>query len=125
MKAVWISLMSGLHSILKDNIENSIYSKNEVSENIYDEDTTNNSKSYENNNADNPEEKEMKKVRFNLNPQVNWINDDAQEEDRRGPWEQMALDRYRFMCRISKQAEILDKILNVTHRAEIYKLRFK
>ena len=57
----------------------------------------------------------LKKVSFNLNPTIFII----ENEDRKGPWETFAVDRFRFTRRIE---EINDKIgwcFNPSHRQKI------
>lgn len=67
-----------------------------------------------------------KKVTFNLKPVVHTMIkwDYAYRAARKGPWEQMARDRFRFNGRISSYHLILDPILQVDHRVRIWTERF-
>lgn len=48
----------------------------------------------------------------------------AYKQARKGQWEQVALDRFRFHQRIKKVNVVLEKILNCSHRQRIYFERF-
>ncbi|KAI4478415.1 hypothetical protein M0804_012069 [Polistes exclamans] len=65
-------------------------------------------------------------VTFNLKPVVHTMIkwDYAYRAARKGPWEQMARDRFRFNGRISSYHLILDPILQVDHRVRIWTERF-
>ncbi|KAK5648769.1 hypothetical protein RI129_003661 [Pyrocoelia pectoralis] len=49
----------------------------------------------------------------------------AYTEARKGPWQTMALDRYRFHRRIEQLNRILSPVLQENHRAEVYRKRFQ
>ncbi|XP_043493200.1 phosphopantothenoylcysteine decarboxylase subunit VHS3 isoform X2 [Polistes fuscatus] len=70
--------------------------------------------------------KKTKKVTFNLKPVIHTMLkwDYAYRAARKGPWEQMAVDRFRFNGRISSYHVILDPILQVDHRVRIWTERF-
>ncbi|QZW33551.1 MPPV-241 MyD116-like domain protein [Magpiepox virus 2] len=46
-------------------------------------------------------------------------------EDRKGPWEEIARDRYRFEKRIKETAEIIEFCLSENHRRSIIKTHLK
>ncbi|UOX38668.1 phosphatase-1 catalytic subunit binding region [Finch poxvirus] len=46
-------------------------------------------------------------------------------EDRKGPWEEIARDRYRFMKRIKETAEIIEFCLSENHRRYILETHLK
>ncbi|CAN7998985.1 unnamed protein product [Ixodes hexagonus] len=45
---------------------------------------------------------------------------DADDVDRRGPWEQMAIDRKRFQARIASTEAVLAPVFSAEHRQRIY-----
>jgi len=59
-----------------------------------------------------------KRVRFILQPTIFFIED---EEDRKGQWEIVALDRARFQRRIIEIEKIIGWCLNPLHREKIFK----
>lgn len=87
------------------------------SESESDGDTSPNEDSYSN---------KPKKVTFNLKPVIHTMFkwDYAYRAARKGPWEQIARDRFRFNGRISNYHLILDPILQVDHRVRVWTERF-
>jgi hypothetical protein len=67
-----------------------------------------------------------RKVHFNdlieIHTMVTWNY--AYRSARKGPWETMARDRFRFHDRIRKIEIVLDQVLNTSHRRRIYEERF-
>ncbi|ARF02779.1 SWPV1-205 [Shearwaterpox virus] len=45
-------------------------------------------------------------------------------EDRKGPWEEFARDRYRFKKRINETGEIIERCLTESHRQNIFNLLY-
>ncbi len=48
--------------------------------------------------------------------------DDA-DEVRKGPWEEMVVDRQRFQKRVADVAKTLERVFDKEHRAKIYSSR--
>ena len=67
-----------------------------------------------------------KKVHFNDDVQLIIFTDDKESVNlRKGFWEIIARDRYRFRDRICQTEECLAAVLTTAHRAHIYNHRFK
>lgn len=62
---------------------------------------------------------ETKNVTHNL---IVWSY--AYQQARRGHWQMVAVDRYRFERRIVETNKVLENILKIDHRIHIYKDRF-
>ncbi|KAK5648087.1 hypothetical protein RI129_002979 [Pyrocoelia pectoralis] len=70
-----------------------------------------------------PEEVIFDESRNKVHVMVVWCF--AYTEARKGPWQTMALDRYRFHRRIEQLNRILSPVLQENHRAEVYHKRFQ
>lgn len=61
-----------------------------------------------------------RKVTFALKPMMIFI----EIEDRKGPWETIALDRYRFNCRIKDIDVKIGWCFQAKHREKIFNQRY-
>lgn len=61
----------------------------------------------------------MSKVNFGTGDTLVEVHE-ADDEDRKGPWEQMAIDRKRFQARIAAAEAVLAPVLSADHRQRAY-----
>lgn len=68
-----------------------------------------------------------KRVKFNLNPSVQFMYTwtFAYKQARKGDWEMLARDRCRFQRRIAEIQAKIDYVLESNHRDTVYQLRFQ
>lgn len=62
----------------------------------------------------------MSKVSFGTGDILVEVHE-ADDEDRKGPWEQLAIDRKRFQARIASAEAVLAPVLSAQHRQRAYK----
>ncbi|KAH8390427.1 nucleolar transcription factor 1 [Drosophila serrata] len=76
--------------------------------------------------SSNDSSKSLKKVRFNLKPEVHVMHawDYAYRAARKSKWEVIARDRSRFQQRIHRIAPFINAVLTPEHRDSVYQARF-